>query len=167
MTPIFYKYYQKITGKKREEVSIIYKSQLLDHDLSELFKENIARDQILRHTSVGIHKDDLSFQLDGYPIKKIGSQGQQKTFLMALKLAQFDFMKEALGYKPMLLLDDVFDKLDDSRVEQLMILVDKHHFGQIFITDTHPERSAHIFNKIEADFKVFHINQGKIEKKNE
>jgi DNA replication and repair protein RecF len=167
LTPIFYKYYQKITGKKREEVSIIYKSQLLDHDLSELFKENIVRDQMLQHTSVGIHKDDLSFQLDGYPIKKIGSQGQQKTFLMALKLAQFDFMKEALGYKPMLLLDDVFDKLDDSRVEQLMILVDKHHFGQIFITDTHPERSAHIFNKIEADFKVFHINQGKIEKKNE
>ena len=111
-----------------------------------------------------MHKDDLLFQLDGFPIKKIGSQGQQKTFLMALKLAQFDFMKSALGYKPMLLLDDVFDKLDDNRVEQLMTLVDQHHFGQIFITDTHPERSVHIFNKIQADFKVFHIKEGTVEK---
>lgn len=165
LLPVFRAYYRNISVNN-EEVNIEYKSQLLEGELAVLLKENREKDRMLQHTSVGIHKDDLLFQLDGYPIKKIGSQGQQKTFLMALKLAQFDFMKEALGYKPMLLLDDVFDKLDDSRVEQLMILVDKHHFGQIFITDTHPERSAHIFNKIDADFKVFHIKQGTIEKKN-
>ena len=93
--------------------------------------------------------------MNGFPIKKIGSQGQQKTFDGFLKLAQFDFMKSALGYKPMLLLDDVFDKLDDNRVEQLMTLVDQHHFGQIFITDTHPEKSVHIFNKIKLVAKCF------------
>ncbi len=163
LIPVFCKYYHNISGNN-DEVNIEYKSHLLDGNISDLILANRERDNILQYTSVGIHKDDLLFQLDGYPIKKIGSQGQQKTFLMALKLAQFDFMKAALGYKPMLLLDDVFDKLDNNRVEQLMTLVDQHHFGQIFITDTHPERSVHIFNKIQADFKVFHVKEGVVEK---
>ena len=113
---------------------------------------------------MSFHKDDLIFHLNDHPIKRVGSQGQQKTYLLALKLAQFDFMQDALGYKPMLLLDDVFDKLDDNRVEHLMKLVDQHHFGQIFVTDTHPERSKQIFNKINADYKLFHIKNGAIEK---
>ena len=163
LLPVFRMYYRNIS-LNNEKVNIEYKSQLLDANLVDLMLVNRQRDRLLQYTSVGIHKDDLLFQLDGFPIKKIGSQGQQKTFLMALKLAQFDFMKVALGYKPMLLLDDVFDKLDDNRVEQLMTLVDQHHFGQIFITDTHPERSVHIFNKIRADFKVFHIKEGAVEK---
>ena len=163
LLPVFRMYYRNIS-LNNEKVNIEYKSQLLDANLVDLMLVNRQRDRLLQYTSVGIHKDDLLFQLDGFPIKKIGSQGQQKTFLMALKLAQFDFMKVALGYKPMLLLDDVFDKLDDNRVEQLMTLVDQHHFGQIFITDTHPERSVHIFNKIRADFKVFHIKDGAVEK---
>jgi len=164
LLPIFCAYYRNISGNN-EEVNIDYKSQLLDSNLVDLMLENRERDRLLQYTSSGIHKDDLLFQLDGFLIKKTGSQGQQKTFLMALKLAQFDFMKAALGYKPMLLLDDVFDKLDNNRVEQLMTLVDQHHFGQIFITDTHPERSVYIFNKIQADFKVFHVKEGAIEKK--
>ena len=163
LLPVFRVYYRNISGNN-EVVNIKYKSQLLDASLFDLILANRDRDRLLQYTSVGIHKDDLLFQLDGFSIKKIGSQGQQKTFLMALKLAQFDFMKAALGYKPMLLLDDVFDKLDDSRVEQLMTLVDQHHFGQIFITDTSPERSVNIFNKIQADFKVFYIKKGSVEK---
>ncbi len=163
LLPVFCEYYRNISGNN-EEVNIDYKSQLLDSSIVDLIQSNRERDKMLQYTSVGIHKDDLLFQLDRFPIKKTGSQGQQKTFLMALKLAQFDFMKAALDYKPMLLLDDVFDKLDNERVEQLITLVDQHHFGQIFITDTHPERSVHIFNKIQADFKVFHIKEGTVEK---
>ena len=163
LLPVFRAYYRNISGNN-EEVTIEYKSKLLDASLVDLMLANRERDKLLQYTSVGIHKDDLLFQLDGFPIKKIGSQGQQKTFLMAIKLAQFDFMQAALGYKPMLLLDDVFDKLDENRVEQLMTLVDQHHFGQIFITDTSPERSVYIFNKIQADFKVFHVKEGTIEK---
>ena len=163
LLPVFRAYYRNISGNN-EEVNIEYKSKLLDASLVDLMLANRERDKLLQYTSVGIHKDDLLFQLDDFPIKKIGSQGQQKTFLMAIKLAQFDFMQAALGYKPMLLLDDVFDKLDENRVEQLMTLVDQHHFGQIFITDTSPERSVYIFNKIQADFKVFHVKEGTIEK---
>ena len=163
LLPVFRAYYRNISGNN-EEVTIEYKSKLFDASLVDLMLANRERDKLLQYTSVGIHKDDLLFQLDGFPIKKIGSQGQQKTFLMAIKLAQFDFMQAALGYKPMLLLDDVFDKLDENRVEQLMTLVDQHHFGQIFITDTSPERSVYIFNKIQADFKVFHVKEGTIEK---
>ncbi len=163
LLPVFRAYYRNISGNN-EEVTIEYKSKILDASLVDLMLANRERDKLLQYTSVGIHKDDLLFQLDGFPIKKIGSQGQQKTFLMAIKLAQFDFMQAALGYKPMLLLDDVFDKLDENRVEQLMTLVDQHHFGQIFITDTSPERSVYIFNKIQADFKVFHVKEGTIEK---
>lgn len=163
LLPIFKQYYKNIAAQE-EEVEVLYKSALSEGSLEELLKQNREKDRILQYSSVGIHKDDFLFQLGDYPIKKLGSQGQQKTFLLALKLAQFDFMQESLGYKPMLLLDDIFDKLDDKRVEQLMTLVDQHHFGQIFITDTHPERSVEIFNKIAADFKVFHIKDGKVEK---
>lgn len=163
LLPIFNSYYRNIAGSE-EKVSIVYKSQLLEGNYLDLMQAARAKDSIVQYTTVGIHKDDLSFELNDYPVKKIGSQGQQKSFLLALKLAQFDFMKTALGYKPMLLLDDIFDKLDEKRVEQLMTLVDQHHFGQIFITDTHPERSTAIFRKIAADFKVFHIKSGSIEK---
>lgn len=163
LLPVFNAYYRNISSND-EQINIEYKSQLLEGDAADLLKQYRERDRFLQFTSVGVHKDDLLFQLNGYPIKKIGSQGQQKTFLLALKLAQFDFMKVALGYKPMLLLDDIFDKLDDKRVEQLMTLVDQHHFGQIFITDTHPERSVQIFNKIKANFKVFQVTNGYIEK---
>jgi len=93
---------------------------LNDRDLGSLLEESLTKDKILQYTTCGIHKDDLLFKIDDFPIKKQGSQGQQKTYLIALKLAQFDFIKNLVGYKPLLLLDDIFDKLDDTRVESIV-----------------------------------------------
>lgn len=161
--PIFLNYY-KLISNSDEEVSVVYQSQLLEGDYLDLIKQNINKEKLSPTSIVGIHKDDLSFQLSAYPIKKRGSQGQQKTFLLSLKLAQFDFMKSALNFKPMLLLDDIFDKLDDNRVEHLMKLVADKHFGQIFVTDTHQERSSQIFDKIDVDYQLFNVNKGTVEK---
>lgn len=163
LLPIFLKYYNEISATD-EQVSIDYNSQLNDENYLDLTKKVFEKDKAVQFSSIGIHKDDLVFNLNNHLIKRAGSQGQQKTYLLALKLAQFDFMQDALGYKPMLLLDDIFDKLDDNRVEHLMSLVHRHHFGQIFVTDTHPERTKQIFNKINADFKLFHIKNGSVEK---
>lgn len=163
LLPIFLKYYNEISATN-EEVSIDYNSHLNTENYLALTKKSLDKDKIVQFSSVGIHKDDLVFNLNNHLIKRAGSQGQQKTYLLALKLAQFDFMQDALGYKPMLLLDDIFDKLDDSRVEHLMSLVHRHHFGQIFVTDTHPQRTKQIFDKINADYKLFHIKNGAVEK---
>ena len=160
--PIFQEYYQSISDNK-EIVSLEYKSQLNDSDLSLLLKNNINKDKVLQYTSCGIHKDDLLFKIGDFPIKKQGSQGQQKTYLIALKLAQFDFIKNIVGYNPLLLLDDIFDKLDDGRVESIVRLVSKHQFGQIFITDTHDSRTEEIVKKIDDQYKMFHIKSDTIE----
>ena len=157
--PIFKKYYKSISGEK-ENVSLEYKSQLHDLHLSVLLEESLTKDKILQYTTCGIHKDDLLFKISEFPIKKHGSQGQQKTFLIALKLAQFDFIKHLVGYNPLLLLDDIFDKLDDTRVESIVRLVSEHHFGQIFITDTHKERTEDIIKKIDDSYKIFDIEDG-------
>ena len=111
----------------------------------------------MQYTSVGIHKDDLIFEIDGYPIKKFGSQGQQKSYLIALKLAQFDFIKSQAKVKPILLLDDIFDKLDDLRVEQLINLVNKDNFGQLFISDTHEERTEEVIKRTQQSYKIFKL----------
>lgn len=161
--PIFLNYYQLISNSD-EQVSVVYQSQLSDGNYIDLVKANSNKESMLSNSVVGIHKDDLSFQLSGFPIKKRGSQGQQKTFLLSLKLAQFDFMKKALNFKPMLLLDDIFDKLDDNRVEHLMSLVANKHFGQIFVTDTHQQRSSNIFDKIDVNYQLFNVNKGTVEK---
>ena len=157
--PIFQKYYKSISGEK-EKVSLEYKSQLHDVNLSVLLDESLTKDKVLQYTTCGTHKDDLLFKIADFPIKKQGSQGQQKTFLIALKLAQFDFIKHLVGYKPLLLLDDIFDKLDDTRVESIVRLVSEHHFGQIFITDTHKERTEDIIKKIDDSYKIFDIEDG-------
>jgi DNA replication and repair protein RecF len=159
--PTFQKYYQAISGTK-ELVSLSYKSQLNDADLNTLFEENLNKDKVLQYTSCGVHKDDLLFKIGDFPIKKQGSQGQQKTYLISLKLAQFDFLKNLLGTKPLLLLDDIFDKLDDTRVESIVRLVSEHHFGQIFITDTHKERTEDIVKKIDDSYKIFDVIDGEI-----
>ncbi|MCM5663816.1 DNA replication/repair protein RecF [Galbibacter mesophilus] len=151
--PIFKKRYASISGGK-EEINLTYQSQLLEKDLSTLFKENLNKDKALQYTSVGTHKDDLSFEIGEYPIKKFGSQGQQKSFLIALKLAQFDFIKEQAGHTPILLLDDIFDKLDENRVSQIIELVDRDEFGQIFISDTHPERTENVVKKTHQSYKM-------------
>ena len=157
--PIFQKYYKSISGDK-EKVSLEYKSQLHDVNLSVLLDESLTKDKVLQYTTCGTHKDDLLFKISDFPIKKQGSQGQQKTLLIALKLAQFDFIKHLVGYKPLLLLDDIFDKLDDVRVESIVRLVSEHHFGQIFITDTHKERTEDIIKKIDDSYKIFDIEDG-------
>ncbi len=154
--PIFKKRYEAISNSK-EQVNMYYKTQLQDEDLLKLFEKNLERDRVLQYTSVGVHKDDLTFEIDGYPVKKFGSQGQQKSFLIALKLAQFDFIKSQSNVKPILLLDDIFDKLDDSRVEQLIGLVNNDHFGQLFISDTHEERTEEVVKRTQQSYKIFKV----------
>ncbi|REE79944.1 DNA replication and repair protein RecF [Lutibacter oceani] len=154
--PIFKKRYEAISNSK-EQVNMYYKTQLQDEDLLKLFEKNLERDRVLQYTSVGVHKDDLTFEIDGYPVKKFGSQGQQKSFLIALKLAQFDFIKSQSNVKPILLLDDIFDKLDDSRVEQLIGLVNNDYFGQLFISDTHEERTEEVVKRTQQSYKIFKL----------
>ncbi len=163
--PIFKKKYSEIIGTfadvPEEKVSLIYRSQLLNDDFSDLIRENIEKDKLLQYTGVGIHKDDLVFSLNGYQIKKNGSQGQQKSFLISLKLAQYDFIKKHTGITPILLLDDIFDKLDENRVSHLIKLVSSDHFGQVFITDTHPERTRSIIKQGGRPYEIFDLETEK------
>ncbi len=154
--PIFIERYNSISNKN-ESVNLEYKSDLLDNDLNELLEQNLNKDKTLQYTSVGIHKDDLVFKIEDYPIKKFGSQGQQKSFLVALKLAQFDFIKAHSGVNPILLLDDIFDKLDENRVAQLIKLVDDENFGQLFISDTHADRTETVVKSIHQSYKIFKL----------
>ncbi len=163
ISEIFQSYYNEIsTGK--ENVTIKYESQLNAGNFLQLSKDNFGRDSILRHTSIGIHRDNLEFSLSGYPIRKEGSQGQKKSYLIALKFAQFDFIKKASGKCPILLLDDIFDKLDTQRVAQIIHLVSKVHFGQIFITDTDKTHIDNVLKELKMDKKsaIFYIENGKI-----
>ena len=154
--PIFKAQYRVISGDT-EEVDLTYESKLYDNELLSLLEQNLDRDRALQYTSVGIHKDDLSFTIAGHPIKKFGSQGQQKSFLIALKFAQFHFMKEQAGSTPVLLLDDIFDKLDENRVAHIMGLVDNEEFGQIFISDTHAERTENVVKNVHQSYKIFKL----------
>lgn len=176
LNPIVQKYYEIISGGK-EKVSVIYQSHLLDEILQQaeydqntnlglpkiqqifedLLKNNISKDRQLTYTSSGVHKDDLAFEMNGKLIKKIGSQGQQKSFLVSLKLAQMNLIKSMTNKTPILLLDDIFDKLDDNRVSHLIELVNQENFGQIFITDTHKERTESVVKRINEDSKIFEI----------
>ena len=157
LKPILLEYYQAISGGA-EIVGIEYDSALHENSLENLLKLNRQRDRVLQYTSQGIHRDDLKLTMLDYPLKKAGSQGQQKTFLISLKLAQFDFLKQQSGYMPLLLLDDIFDKLDEERVTALIQLVNDHRFGQIFISDTHPERTRAIAKRINEESRIFTIN---------
>ncbi|WP_179006025.1 DNA replication/repair protein RecF [Winogradskyella forsetii] len=154
--PIFKSRYEAISQSK-EVIDLKYKSDLFDAELKDLLNKNINKDKALQYTSVGTHKDDLVFLIDDFPIKKFGSQGQQKSFLIALKLAQFDFIKQQSGVSPILLLDDIFDKLDENRVAQIISLVDDEHFGQIFISDTHAERTEEVVKQIHQSYKIFKL----------
>lgn len=154
--PIFTKRYQAISNSK-ESVNLVYKTQLEANDLLNLLEKNVDKDRVLQFTSVGIHKDDLNFEINGYPIKKFGSQGQQKSYLIALKLAQFDFIKNQSKVKPILLLDDIFDKLDANRVAQIVNLVNSDAFGQLFISDTHKERTEEVIKQFNQSYKIFEL----------
>ncbi|WP_394970894.1 DNA replication/repair protein RecF [uncultured Croceitalea sp.] len=154
--PIFQEQYANIS-KKEEGVLLAYQSKLFNHSLNELLQSAIEKDRALQYTSVGIHKDDLDFTIDGHPIKKFGSQGQQKSFLIALKLAQFHFIKTQAKTTPILLLDDIFDKLDENRVAQIVSLVDNDEFGQLFISDTHEDRTEKVVKNINQSYKIFNL----------
>lgn len=154
--PIFKSRYKSISNNN-EIVELQYRSQLHDNPLSDLFNININKDRMLQYTSVGVHKDDLDFSINGYPVKKFGSQGQQKSFLIALKLAQFDFIKKQSGDTPILLLDDIFDKLDEQRVSQIIKLVNNENFGQLFISDTHVERTEKAIRRVHQSYQMFQL----------
>lgn len=160
-TPIFIEFYDIIAGN-RETVSLHYTSQLKDRDLREAFRRTRERDHILGYSTQGIHKDELEMMLGDYPIKRVGSQGQNKTYLIALKLAQFDFLKRTHGIPPLLLLDDIFDKLDSQRVQKIIELVASERFGQIFITDTNREYIDSILQTIPQPSKMFYVEDGNI-----
>ena len=154
--PIFKSRYKELSNDK-ENVEIKHSSDISpDQNLYKLLKNSLEKDLRLQYTTKGIHKDDLNLSLDNFPIKKYGSQGQQKTFLIAMKLAQFDYLSK-LDSKPILLLDDIFDKLDDARVKQIINLVNQEKFNQIFISDTNKTRSENIIKKVNKSYKIFEI----------
>ena len=155
--PVFQKYYTEISSGK-EKVDVEYKSHINENDYLTQLNNSLKQDKISCRTSIGVHKDDLLFTLNGFSVKKHSSQGQQKSFLISLKLAQFDFLKEELGLKPILMLDDIFDKLDDKRVESLVSLVKIGTFNQVFITDTSKERSEEILKKTSSEYTIFNID---------
>ena len=159
--PIFTHYFKLITGEK-EDVSITYISHLLNEDFGPLLITSLERDKALRYTTSGIHKDDLDFRINGFPLKKYGSQGQQKSYMIAIKLAQFEFTRLKVGFRPVLLFDDIFDKLDSLRVENLVKLVSNDSFGQVFITDTQIERIDQIFRSINIAHKVYRVTDGTV-----
>lgn len=154
--PIFKSRYKELSNDK-ENVEIKHSSDISpDQNLYKLLKNSLEKDLKFQYTTKGIHKDDLNLNLDNFPIKKYGSQGQQKTFLIAMKLAQFDYLSK-LDSKPILLLDDIFDKLDDARVKQIINLVNQEKFNQIFISDTNKTRSENIIKKVNKSYKIFEI----------
>ena len=159
--PIFQSFYSFIS-QDREKVELSYDSHARDASLLEVLQESRARDQIMGYSLRGVHKDELNMLLGDFPIKREGSQGQNKTYLVALKLAQFDFLKRTGTTVPLLLLDDIFDKLDASRVEQIIKLVAGDSFGQIFITDTNREHLDRILHKVGSDYKMFRVEQGTV-----
>lgn len=156
LSPIIHHFYEVISGGK-EDITVHYESALFHKKFETVLEENRDKDRVLTYTSQGIHKDDLLFEMNGKLIKKTGSQGQQKSFLIALKLAQLNRINLLTGKNPILLLDDIFDKLDDQRVSQLIALINKENFGQIFLSDTHKERTEQIVKQIHEDSKLFEI----------
>lgn len=162
LIPVFREYYSMVSNEK-EKVNLRYRSHLSGGDFTGILKDAKSKDRSLEYTTVGIHKDDLLFEMDGYPVRSLGSQGQQKSYLVALKLAKFDYIKRRAGFPPILLLDDIFDKFDAERVAQIIRLVGNHRFGQIFITDTHQDRLHDILMALDTDYKLFRIGEAGID----
>ena len=160
-TPIFQDFYAYIS-QEHEAVTLTYESHARDTSLYEVIRQSRQRDQIMGFSLKGINKDELVMQLGGYPLRREGSQGQNKTYLVALKLAQFDFLKRMGRTTPLLLLDDIFDKLDAHRVEQIVKLVAGKRFGQIFISDTNREHLDAILQKVESDYRIFKVEDGRV-----
>ncbi len=161
LAPIFKEYYSLISQGK-EEVNIIYNSQLTDGNFEQLLNDSYQKDLSNQFSTTGIHKDDLELTMQGIPIRKTGSQGQQKTFLVALKMAQFRFLKELKGVPPFLLLDDIFDKFDTKRVKQILNIVSDNSFGQIFITHTNEIRMKELLLEFHGNYNLYRVENGNI-----
>jgi DNA replication and repair protein RecF len=158
LLPVFNAFHSHVSGK-RETVTLTYESQLNDSGFAKGIRACHEKDRIIQYSTFGIHKDDLGMALGEHSLKKSGSQGQQKTFLVALKLAEFEFIRKITKIPPILLLDDIFDKFDASRVKQIISLVAENQFGQIFITDTNEQRLLGILDEISADHRVYRIGK--------
>ena len=165
LKPVFQEYYSLISSSK-ESVKLEYISHLNECDFEKALAGALKKDLYLEYTTVGVHKDNLALEMNGFPIKTIGSQGQQKSFLTALKLAKFDYIRRMAGYPPMLALDDIFDKFDSERVEQIIRLVSSSMFGQIFITDTHCDRLQEMLSLHNIEYKLFNISDNSIQEIN-
>lgn len=157
--PVFRERYNYI-GQEDEAVGLEYRSQLHEASMEDLLIAFEKKDALSHYSNAGTHKDDLVFTIKGHPIKKFGSQGQQKSFIIALRLAQYEWLKQHLGVNPVLLLDDIFDKLDQQRVKKLLQLVSDHYFGQVLVTDTDLERLRSIFSENEIGLRIFEVNEG-------
>ncbi|MGB0932576.1 MAG: DNA replication/repair protein RecF [Chitinophagales bacterium] len=162
LLPLLQKYYERISSGK-EQVNCRYKSVLKEQSFGDLLQSNLYKDRSAQRTTEGIHRDDWVFEINGYPLKKYGSQGQQKSFLIALKLAIYQLIRQYKNILPILLLDDIFDKLDEMRTTQLIETVMGEHFGQIFISDTQLDRMRQIFDNFEVKPKIFKIEDGMAE----
>lgn len=156
--PIFKKHYE-VLSDARESVEMIYESEVSNDDFVALFRRNRHRDLAAQRTTLGSHKDDFIFEINGFTLRKFGSQGQQKSFVIALKLAQFEMLSVAKGFAPILLLDDIFDKLDDKRIQQLINMMTDGTFNQVFITDARPERTRELLEKLVVDIKYFEVKK--------
>ncbi len=155
-------HYAFLAGTETEDTGISYTSDLDTHDFAKELTARLARDLVLGRTTVGVHRDDYRFTLQGHELRTYGSQGQQKTFLIALKMAEFDSLTERKGFKPLLLLDDIFDKLDDDRIVRLMQRVAGEAFGQIFITDARPGRSLEALAAAGLKAQAFLVEGGNL-----
>jgi DNA replication and repair protein RecF len=162
--PLFLETYNEISGEK-ENAHVEYSSNLSEGDFAELLANALPKDRVLTYTTTGVHKDDWIFCMEGKSLKKFASQGQQKSFIIALKIAQFRYLKKKYGSAPILLLDDIFDKLDDSRVNYLVDMVCGNEFEQVFITDTNLQRMKKLLDSREKEHKLFPISNGMIEEK--
>jgi DNA replication and repair protein RecF len=162
LVPLFSSYYEKISDSA-EEVEIRYRSHLGNGDYLQQLRDARSRDYAMQYTTTGIHRDDLVFGIDGHPAKTTASQGQQKSFIVALKLAKFGLISRMNGFAPALLLDDIFDKFDQSRVEEIIRLVGSGEFGQVFITDTQQDRIHRILDNTGVDFRLYRIGRSGIE----
>ena len=155
-TPLVLEKYKQISDDK-EKISINYKSDLINNSIKNLIRDSFQKDVILQYTSTGLHKDDFIFNLDDNRIKKFGSQGQQKSFLIALKLAQFDYLKNKTGNSPILIMDDIFDKLDLLRVKRIVEMVNSTNFGQLFLSDTDKQRIDNVLSGLNLTSKIFEV----------
>lgn len=161
MLPSFQKYYNFLSDSK-EEVLIEYQSQLDSLSFVDGLSQNAQADYRAGYTTFGVHKDDYNFLMNGHAVKRFSSQGQQKSFALALKLSQFDYIFEQKGIKPILLLDDIFDKLDENRIAKLLHLVGNDHFGQVFLSDTDKSRIVSILDTYKIKYKIFEIKNGDV-----